>query len=148
MISDPYGNPSLLKNEKILAQAIKIKSEINVFKKPMRKSINIGEGIFRNMGPGTLFRTNWRLIYIRRVQLGYHSGQGSILALGTLLEWKNNGYHESFSVPLSKITDIKISTGRGGILIFLDEPMEVKVYEVSLYPFKRMHRTVDDLLKG
>jgi hypothetical protein len=145
LISDHNGKPNLLQDEKILNQAGKITATIFYFKKPMRRTINVGEGIFCNFGPGTIYRTDLRLIYTRPVRLNYHLGAWS--ALGTLLHWKNNGYHESFSVPISKITDIKTSHRKRRIHIYLEDILEERIYEITLYPHKFLRPLIDDLLE-
>lgn len=146
LISDSDGKPYLVPNEKTMCQADKIMAQIDIFKKPMKKIINVGEAtIFRKSGPGTIYRTNLRILYIRPVQLSYHLDP-SILPPTNPLHWKNNGYHESFSLPLSKITKVMTSTGKRGIFIHLEEIMEPKIYEVTLSPYKRLHNIVDDLL--
>lgn len=144
IITDTQAKPKLIPNEEIISSAEDIRASIDEWPRKRRLFIECAHKIFEDFGPGNLYRTNRRIIYVRKIQfkiprIWYISG------LRAFQHWKNSGFHESFSLPLPKISDIYFPRRNGSVEITLEEPNKERIYTVFLSPYRKFNWLVDDL---
>lgn len=120
VVHDEIGKPILSQNEKIVYNQRNMKCNVSTTRNPRTWSFFLGNRVFHDAGPGTLYITNRRVIYIREPQpakqLTASGPLGAAQQTGVALqakEWLEKGRSECVSIPMSTIVKcIKSKTTR------------------------------------
>lgn len=115
VLHDSAGKPILENGEKVEGKIDNVKCSVSKTRNPKTWSFFLGTLIFnKDVGIGTLYRTNKRLIYIRDPRPGEHFRSGGILGMPRqgvrglqAKEWKEKGRKECISIPIRKIVKCK-----------------------------------------
>lgn len=135
VIHDERENPILEDREEILARQIGNYCQINRTQNEITWDFLRGTPIFLNAGEGTLFRTNKKIIYLRRPQPRkyldvFTNYESAMKYADKSKKWLTLRRMECFSFPLKEIYSCKISQVMVEVLILAE-----KRYVLSYRPY-------------
>jgi len=124
-IHDKDGSPLLQKDDNILMTTNDVRCTILKTRNPDTWSTFFSKNIFMNTKPGRLYRTIYKLIYVREPSYKSHinnvAGYGLSDAVDMALlskEWQRTNKRECCSIPVEEIFKMK-RIGKRKVLLFV-----------------------------